>query len=929
MKTAPRTALLALAMASAALAPSRSAAQTLDAASLERLMTSSGGTAEIELHTKTGMARFVSFAPGSLGLGIAPSAGVEQKAEAFFTEHGDLFGIRSSTDELILSEDRVDALGERHLFYEQEYEGLPVFGGWLRAHFDDQEQLQAVNGNFLPNLGLDPIARRSAEEAGRTALDRVGGSDVEILSSRLAIFRTALLRAGAGRDYLVWQVDVGNGAGVRELVFVDAHTGKVVDQITGIHESINRRIHQNGFGQVIWQEGDSRPYVGTPPDSDTDGQINRLIDTAGEVYDLFHNLSNGTFVSWDGTDGRMDSVYEDEDIECPNAAWNGVSTNFCSGTTGDDTVAHEWTHAYSQSTHGLIYQDQAGALSESFSDIFGEVVDLLNGTGSDFPDDARTPNQCSIRGGRVPPRCTVNSPDDVGDLAASGATFNPAAPLVVQADVELVNDDEATGEEGSLTDGCESFVDFTTGSLALLDRGNCDFVVKVANAQEAGAVGVLIANHSPGLLLMGGDTGQITIPSILIGQLDGEDLKARLATSTVNATIEFASASDPSYRWLSSEDDPAFGGAIRDLRNPSCFDDPEKVSDPRYACSEDDNGGVHTNSGIPNHGFSLLVDGGTFNGQTIEPLGLTKAAHIYWRSMSVYQGPTTSFSDHADAVDRSCRDLIGTDLTDLENGLPSGQILTETDCEQVDKTAVALELGDFPTQCVFETILDPDAPELTCNETVFLEEFETSANSWTVSNEGVYADYAPRDWELTAEVPQGGTGSAFFAIDSLDIGDCQPGSDDQSGVMHLDSPEITLPLRPGSAILTFDHWIATEEDYDGGNVKISVNGSGFTRIIAAEDYTFNPYNGFLETGNAVNANTSPMAGEPAFHGADQGTLSGSWGQSRIDLRNYAGEGDRIRIRFDLGVDGCNGNHGWYVDNVRMCSAPVYWFTPSN
>ena len=37
------------------------------------------------------------------------------------------------------------------------------------------------------------------------------------------------------------------------------------------------------------------------------------------------------------------------------------------------------------------------------------------------------------------------------------------------------------------------------------------------------------------------------------------------------------------------------------------------------------------------------------------------------------------------------------------------------------------------------------------------------------------------------------------------------------------------------------------------------------------------------------------------------------------MRNYAGPGDTVEIRFDLGVDGCNGSVGWYVDNVDLCA----------
>ena len=61
---------------------------------------------------------------------------------------------------------------------------------------------------------------------------------------------------------------------------------------------------------------------------------------------------------------------------------------------------------------------------------------------------------------------------------------------------------------------------------------------------------------------------------------------------------------------------------------------------------------MHTNSGIPNHAYALLVDGGTYNGQTIQAIGLTKAAHIYYRAMTVYQVPSSDFGDHADAIEQ-------------------------------------------------------------------------------------------------------------------------------------------------------------------------------------------------------------------------------------------------------------------------------------
>ena len=84
--------------------------------------------------------------------------------------------------------------------------------------------------------------------------------------------------------------------------------------------------------------------------------------------------------------------------------------------------------------------------------------------------------------------------------------------------------------------------------------------------------------------------------------------------------------------------------------NPRCVSDPGRVTDAEYFCATTDGGGVHTNSGVPNHGYALLVDGGTYNGHTVGSIGLVKAAHLYFRAIGVYQTPTTDFADHADAL---------------------------------------------------------------------------------------------------------------------------------------------------------------------------------------------------------------------------------------------------------------------------------------
>ncbi len=106
---------------------------------------------------------------------------------------------------------------------------------------------------------------------------------------------------------------------------------------------------------------------------------------------------------------------------------------------------------------------------------------------------------------------------------ATGASFGPAPPEAgISGDVVLVNDGVDT-----TTDGCEPLVGFPAGAIALLDRGTCTFVQKVKNAQNAGAVAVIVVNNVPGPpSTMGGTDPTITIPSAMVSLDDGNAIKA-------------------------------------------------------------------------------------------------------------------------------------------------------------------------------------------------------------------------------------------------------------------------------------------------------------------------------------------------------------------------------------------------------------------
>ena len=122
-------------------------------------------------------------------------------------------------------------------------------------------------------------------------------------------------------------------------------------------------------------------------------------------------------------------------------------------------------------------------------------------------------------------------------LLAGDASFGPALTNAgVSADVMPVVTPTGGGSGcGPLTANDARAV---AGRIALMDRGVCGFTIKVKNAQNAGAIGVLIADNvagspPPGL---GGSDPTITIPAVRITLADGNALKTQLAKRSRTAS---------------------------------------------------------------------------------------------------------------------------------------------------------------------------------------------------------------------------------------------------------------------------------------------------------------------------------------------------------------------------------------------------------
>ena len=425
------------------------------------------GSAKVSVSPATGTARFVRLAPPSMvRLGTASvqaarsPASYEAAAASFVDRHAPAFGLARGSADLELRRTDTDRQGKTHLTYAQKYKGIPVFGATLKAHFDASGRLNVVNGVIIPDLDLSTKPTRSAKEAKSNAVAYLGLKGMSARESRLVVFREGLAKGVPGANRLAYEVVVGNGRNVREFVYVDAHTAKAFDRISGTPDAMNRRAYDaldqpapgpNYPGSPFWVEGQPLPTGMVEADN--------MIQASRETYELFDNAFGRD--SFDGAGATMDSIFNRGNV-CPNASWNGVFISFCPGTTSDDITAHEWGHAYTEYTDGLIYPGNPARSTKPLSDIFGETVDLLNGRQTDTPNNARTADACTAFT-TLPPTVTINAPPVIAGVKASGgAAFGPQSFLQTN-DVVLVNDgtgsaNPPSGAAGDLSvmDGCET-----------------------------------------------------------------------------------------------------------------------------------------------------------------------------------------------------------------------------------------------------------------------------------------------------------------------------------------------------------------------------------------------------------------------------------------------------------------------------------------
>jgi hypothetical protein len=226
------------------------------------------------------------------------------------------------------------------------------------------------------------------------------------------------------------------------------------------------------------------------------------------LHEISHGLGFISFVGLDaeGSDPNIGRNYPYDDPFAPNDVWNHFLV--------DRTSGRPWA--------SLSAAERAESLTS---------VDQLVWNGAMVTAEAAT----VLRGTAI---LKVILPAAIaGDYVVGEAQFGAEITPTPVGGYLSVAQDPADAAGPSVSDGCSPLVNaqFVSGTITLIDRGNCSFVDKVRNAQAAGAVGVVLADNQDAVVppLIGGSDATLTIPVAGITRANGTTLRTALATGPV------------------------------------------------------------------------------------------------------------------------------------------------------------------------------------------------------------------------------------------------------------------------------------------------------------------------------------------------------------------------------------------------------------
>jgi Zn-dependent metalloprotease len=185
---------------------------------------------------------------------------------------------------------------------------------------------------------------------------------------------------------LAWSVEVQvpGSATFHHRWLLDARDGALLREFPLVCSAISRAVYDmasdtlNIPPPLVRAEGGTATGIADADDA---------YDMMGDTYNFYWTRHGRDGVNGAGATHTMTVRYctRGADPRCPwgNATGGSTGMAFGLGMVEDDVLAHEWTHGVTAWESALIYANESGSINESFSDIWGEFVDLTNGRGND------------------------------------------------------------------------------------------------------------------------------------------------------------------------------------------------------------------------------------------------------------------------------------------------------------------------------------------------------------------------------------------------------------------------------------------------------------------------------------------------------------------------------------------------------------------
>ncbi len=286
-----------------------------------------------------------------------------------------------------------------------------------------------------------------------------------------------------------------------------------------------------------------RQFVEDPADSiaspfgwhDTNGSTGpEFTITRGNNVHAYLDINDSNSSSNDEPDGGSDLFFDfpyDDSFEPEQMQEAAVTQLFYM-----NNFMHDFTYRYGfTEPAGNFQQNNYGNGGQGNDAVNAEAQDGSGTNNANFgtpPDGASGRMQMFVWTSQPNRLVTINQPLDIaGTYEAGEADFGPsvnASPVTGLAAIALDDSSDPNLVCNPAVNDSE-----VEGKIALVDRGGCFFEQKAANAEAAGAIGVIICNFEEGVIGMSGvpEITNPTVPTVMLKASDCQRIKAALSNN--------------------------------------------------------------------------------------------------------------------------------------------------------------------------------------------------------------------------------------------------------------------------------------------------------------------------------------------------------------------------------------------------------------